>query len=160
VVPTYRGTPGFTSSLYGTAPNPNANPARHFWQIIDDLGYVPANVNRDTQEVRPFDRVLDTGTPWKAGNEMGGVSFNVDTQVGSGTLTATTAWRFWIWDPSNDRDYLASTVGTLSQAPSKHEQWTQEVRWTGPLSENIEAVFGFFAFDQKLRSDPVHTEAV
>src|SRR5690606_20874299 len=33
VVPTYRGTPGFTSSLYGTAPNPNANPARHFWQI-------------------------------------------------------------------------------------------------------------------------------
>src|SRR5690606_30038558 len=102
-VPTYRGTPGYASALYGTAPNPAANPGRHFWQIIDDLGYVPANVNPDTQEVRPFDRVIDTGTPWKAGNEMGGVSFNIDTEVGPGTLTATTAWRFWNWDPSNDR---------------------------------------------------------
>ncbi len=128
VAPTYRGTPGYASSLYGIAANPNANPRRHFWGIISELGYVPPNVNPATREVRPFDRVIDTGTPWRSGNELGGASLNIDSQLWSGTLTSTTAWRFWNWDPSNDRDYTALLVGTLSQAPSKHEQWTQEIR--------------------------------
>ena len=66
---------------------------------------------------------------------MGGFSANVDVEVGPGTLTSTTAWRFWNWDPSNDRDYLGLPVGTLSQAPSTHEQVTQEIRWAGDLSE-------------------------
>ena len=65
VAPTYRGTPGYASALYGIAANPNANPRRHFWGIIADLGYVPPNVNPATREVRPFDRVIDTGTPWR-----------------------------------------------------------------------------------------------
>jgi iron complex outermembrane receptor protein len=159
-VPTYRGTPGFVSALYDIAPNPSANEGRHFWGIIDDLGYTPPNADAAIREVRPFDRVIDTGTPWRSGNELGGVSFNLDTEVAGGTLTATTAWRYWVWDPSNDRDYLALLVGTLSQAPSEHEQWTQEVRWAGEFSPNVSAVFGFFAFDQRLETNPVHTEQV
>ena len=89
---------------------------------------------------------------------MGGASANIDVEVGPGTLTSTTAWRFWNWDPSNDRDYLGLPVGTLSQAPSTHEQVTQEIRWAGDLSDKVSGVFGFFAFDQKLNTDPVHTE--
>jgi iron complex outermembrane recepter protein len=160
VAPTYRGTPGFTSSIYNTAPNPSANPLRHFWGIINQLGYTPPNVDTATREVRPYDRVIDTLTPWRSGNEFGGVSVNLDTEIAGGTLTATTAWRYWVWDPSNDRDYLRLDVGTLSQAPSKHEQVTQEVRWSGDLSDKLSGVFGFFAFDQKLNTDPVHTEQV
>lgn len=160
VAPTYRGTPGYASSLYGIPANPNANPRRHFWGIISELGYVPPNVDPATREVRPFDRVIDTGTPWRSGNEVGGVSLNIDSQLWSGTLTSTTAWRFWDWDPSNDRDYTALLVGTLSQAPSKHEQFTQELRWTGDLSSRVSAVFGIYGFAQKLNTDPVHTEEV
>ncbi len=160
VAPTYRGTPGYASALYGIAANPNANPRRHFWGIIADLGYVPPNVNPATREVRPFDRVIDTGTPWRSGNEIGGVSLNIDSKIGSGTLTSTTAWRFWNWDPSNDRDYTALRVGTLSQAPSKHAQWTQELRWAGDLATGLSAVFGAYGFAQKLNTDPVHTEEV
>jgi iron complex outermembrane receptor protein len=136
------------------------NPARQFWQIVNDLGYVPPNADPATQTVRPFDRVIDTLTPWRSGNETGGVSFNLDKDVGPGTLTVTTAWRNWIWDPSNDRDYLELEVATLSQAPSKHEQITQEVRWAGDLSDKVNAVFGFYAFDQQLNTDPVHSEAI
>lgn len=160
VAPTYRGTPGFASSLYDIPANPNANPRRHFWGIISELDYVPPNVNPTTREVRPFDRVIDTGTPWRSGNEIGGASLNIDSQLWSGTLTSTTAWRFWNWDPSNDRDYTALLVGTLSQAPSKHEQWTQEIRWAGDLSSRVSAVFGVYGFAQKLNTDPVHTEEV
>jgi iron complex outermembrane recepter protein len=124
---------------------------RQFETIIADLDYAPPS--RD-----PFERLIDHDTPWKSGNEMGGAAANIDVNVGPGTLTSTTSWRFWNWDPSNDRDYLGLPVGTLSQAPSTHEQTTQEVRWAGELSDKLHGVFGFFAFDQKLNTDSVHTE--
>ena len=149
---------GYAQVLAGAVPTLRA-PERQFWQIINDLNYVPANADPATQTVRPFDRVIDTLTPWKSGNETGGVSFNLDKEVGPGTLTVTTAWRNWIWDPSNDRDYLELAVATLSQAPSKHEQLTQEVRWAGDFSDRVNAVFGFYAFDQQLNTNPVHSEA-
>ncbi len=149
---------GYAQVLAGAVPTLRA-PARQFWQIIDDLDYVPANADASTQTIRPFDRVIDTLTPWRSGNETGGVSFNLDKEVGAGTLTVTTAWRNWIWDPSNDRDYLELRVATLSQAPSKHEQLTQEVRWAGDFTDKVNAVFGFYAFDQQLNTDPVHSEA-
>lgn len=160
VSPTFRGTPGYASSLYGIGPNPSANECRHFWGIINDLRYTPVNTNVATREVRPFDRTIDTGTPWRSGNTIGGISLNVDSALWSGTLTSTTAWRFWEWDPSNDRDYTALLVGTLSQAPSKHHQWSQEIRWAGDLASNVSAVVGVYGFSQKLETDPVHTEEV
>lgn len=104
--------------------------------------------------------MIDTGTPWRSGNDIGGASLNLEAALGSGTLTSTTAWRFWAWDPSNDRDFTALQVGTLSQAPSKHRQWTQELRWAGDLGERLSGVFGLYGFTQDLRTDPVHTEAV
>jgi iron complex outermembrane receptor protein len=150
---------GYAQVLAGAVPTLRS-PAQQFWQIIDDLGYTPPNADPATRTIRPFDRVIDTLTPWRSGNESGGVSFSVDKDVGPGTLTVTTAWRNWIWDPSNDRDYLRLEVATLSQAPSKHEQVTQEVRWAGEVSEKLNAVFGLYAFDQRLDTNPVHSEAV
>ncbi len=143
---------GYAQVFAGVAPTLRS-PAQQFEQIIDDFGYEPPSRN-------PFDRLIDHDTPWRSGNEIGGVSLNVDTDVGPGTLTSTTAWRYWVWDPSNDRDYLALPVGTLSQAPSKHQQWTQEIRWAGDLWSKLNGVFGFYAFDQQLDTDPVHTGAV
>jgi len=131
---------------------PTLRPAnRQFEAIIADLGY-------DLPSRNPFDRIIDHDTPWRSGNEMGGVSLNVDAEVGPGTLTSTIAWRIWNWDPSNDRDYLGIAVGALSQAPSTHDQVTQEIRWAGDLSDKVSGVFGLFAFDQKLNTDLVHTE--
>jgi iron complex outermembrane receptor protein len=141
---------GYAQVFAGAVPT-QRSAYRQFETIVADLGYAPPS--RD-----PFDRLIDHNTPWKSGNEMGGASANIDVELGPGTLTSTTAWRFWNWDPSNDRDYLGLPVGTLSQAPSTHEQVTQEIRWAGDLGETVSGVFGFFAFDQKLNTDPVHTE--
>ena len=34
------------------------------------------------------------------------------------------------------------------------------MRWAGDFSDKVNAVFGFYAFDQQLNTDPVHSEAV
>ncbi len=42
----------------------------------------------------------------------------------------------------------------VSAAPSRQRQWTQEVRYTGDLSDNVNVVVGAFAFHQGIDSDP------
>ncbi len=141
---------GYAQVVAGVAPT--LRPAyRQFEQIIADLNY-------DLPSRNPFDRVVDHNTTWRSGNELGGVSLNVDAELGPGTLTATSAWRYWNWDPSNDRDFTALPVLTLSQATSKHQQWTQEVRYAGDLSSRLGGVIGVFAIGQDLKTDPAHIE--
>lgn len=141
---------GYAQVFAGVAPTMRAE-YRQFDQIISDLEYTVPNQN-------PFDRKIDTDTPWKSGQDMGGVSLNADFHLGSGTLTATTAWRYWNWDPSSDRDFTGLQALALSQAPSKHQQWSQEVRWAGTFSSKLSGVFGVFAFGQNLNPDGEHTE--
>lgn len=124
---------------------------RQFEQIIADLNYELPSRN-------PFDRKIDHNTTWRSGNDLGGVSLNVDAKIGGGTLTSTTAWRYWIWDPSNDRDFTGLPVLTLSQAPSKHQQLTQEIRYAGDLGKHLSGVVGLFIIDQELKTNPYHTE--
>ena len=86
--------------------------------------------------------------------DLGGVSVNVDWKVGPGRLTSTTAWRYWNWNPSNDRDFIGLPVTTVSAAPSTQRQWTQEVRYAGDLGKRLSVVAGAFAFSQSLESAP------
>lgn len=124
---------------------------RQFDSIIADLGYQLPTRN-------PFDRIIDHNTPWRSGNQLGGVSLNIDAQIGGGTFTSTTAWRYWNWDPSNDRDFTALPVLTLSQATSKHQQWTQELRYAGDFNARLSGVAGAFFINQDLKTDPYHIE--
>ena len=141
---------GYAQVFAGVAPTLRAN-YRQFEQIIADLNYKLPSRN-------PFDRIIDHDTPWKSGNELGGASLNVDIKLGTGTLTATSAWRFWNWDPSNDRDFTGLQALKLSQATSKHQQWSQEIRWAGTLSSSLSGVVGIYAFGQELKSAPEHIE--
>lgn len=141
---------GYAQVFAGVAPTLRAA-YRQFDAIIADLGYTVPSKD-------PFDRKIDHDTPWRSGQDFGGASLNADVELASGTLTATTAWRFWNWDPSNDRDFTGLQALSLSQAPSTHEQWSQEVRWAGPLASRLSGVFGLYALAQKLEPDSAHTE--
>ncbi|WP_114750327.1 TonB-dependent receptor [Pleomorphovibrio marinus] len=141
---------GYAQVIAGVAETQRA-PFRQFKQILADLDYSLPSTNA-------FDRVIDHDTPWRSGNDMGGFSVNVDTEIGNGTLTATSAWRFWNWDPSNDRDFTGLQVLSLSQAPSKHEQWSQEIRYAGEIGQSLSGVLGVYSLWQDLRSSPYHTE--
>ena len=137
---------GYTQVVAGVAPT--LRPAnRQYPQIAADLGYTPPSVD-------PFDRLTDADTALRSHQDLGGVALNVDWQIGPGRLTSTTSWRYWNWDPSNDRDFLGLPVTTVSAAPSTQRQWTQEVRYAGALSRRVHVVGGAFAFYQALDSDP------
>src|SRR5690606_14267494 len=109
-------------------------PYRQFDQIIADLNYQLPSRNA-------FDRKIDHNTTWRSGNDLGGASVNVDIKFGSGTLTSTSAWRFWNWDPSNDRDFTGLAVLSKSQATSRHQQWSQELRYAGDFNSRLSGVF-------------------
>lgn len=141
---------GYAQVFAGVAPTLRSE-YRQFENIIADLNYTLPSRN-------PFDRKIDHDTPWRSNQDFGGISFNADFEMGAGTLTSTTAWRYWNWGPSNDRDFTGLQALALSQAPSRHEQWSQEVRWAGTFSSKLSGVFGLFAFGQKLRPDEAHTE--
>lgn len=131
---------------------PNLLPAyRQFEQIAADLDY-----RLPSQD--PFDRLVDHNTSARSNNDLGGVSLHVDTRIGPGTLTSTTAWNYWDWDPSSDRDFTSLSLLTLSQAPSRHHQWSQEVRYAGTFTSRITGVFGIYGIVQDLKSAPFHVE--
>lgn len=141
---------GYAQVVAGVVPTQRAA-YRQFENIIKDLNYNLPSRN-------PFDRLIDHNTTWRSGNDLGGASVNVDIKLGKGTLTSTTAWRYWNWDPSNDRDFTGLAVLQLSQATSKHQQWTQEVRYAGNFSNRLSGVIGVFGIQQDLKTDPVHIE--
>jgi iron complex outermembrane receptor protein len=124
---------------------------RQFNAIIADLNY-------QLPYKSAFERTLDLDTPSRAGNELGGLSLNADFKIGKGTLTSTTAWRYWKWDPLNDRDYTGLPSFTISSGTSAHDQFSQELRYSGQINEKISGVIGAFGLWQDLRTDPVHTE--
>ena len=124
---------------------------RQFNSIIADLGY-------KLPYTSAFERKVDLDTPSKADNQLGGVSVNADIKIGNGTLTSTSAWRYWKWTPLNDRDYIGLPVFTISSGNSKHDQWSQEIRYSGKISPKLSGVVGLFGLWQDLTSDPVQTE--
>lgn len=136
---------GYAQVVAGVAPTQRA-PYRQFDAIIADLNYQLPSLNA-------FDRKIDHDTPWRSGQDMGGISLNVDTKIGNGTLTSTTAWRFWNWDPSNDRDFTGLQVLAKSQNPTRQTQITQELRYAGQLTSKLSGVVGVFFIDQTSQTD-------
>lgn len=136
---------GYAQVVAGVAPTQRAA-YRQFDAIIKDLNYQLPSLNA-------FDRKIDHDTPWRSGQDMGGLSLNIDTKIGGGTLTSTTAWRFWNWDPSNDRDFTGLQVLAKSQNPTRQTQFTQEVRYAGQLTSKISGVVGAFFIDQTSQTD-------
>lgn len=136
---------GYAQVVAGVAPTQRAA-YRQFDAIIADLNYQLPSQNA-------FDRKIDQDTPWRSNQDLGGISLNIDTKIGGGTLTSTTAWRFWNWDPSNDRDFTGLQVLAKSQNPTRQTQITQEVRYAGQLTSRISGVAGVFFIDQTSQTD-------
>ncbi|MFD1144928.1 TonB-dependent receptor [Larkinella insperata] len=141
---------GYGWPVAGVVPTKRAA-YRQFNAIIADLNY-------KLPYTSAFERIVDLDTPSKADNQLGGVSVNADIKIGNGTLTATSAWRYWIWTPLNDRDYIGLPVFTISSGNSVHDQWSQEIRYSGKVSSKLSGVVGVFGLWQDLKSDPVQTE--
>jgi len=116
------------------------------------LGYA-APVS-STPGYTPYSRLTDLDSSLRAKNSTGGASLRVKWQVGPGTLTAISAWRFWDWVPSNDRDFTGFPITTKSNNNSQQNQYSQELRYA-ISTKKVDVQVGAFAFNQA-----VHTEGV
>ncbi len=117
---------------------------RQYPALTASLGYQVPSTNT-------YDRLTDLDAQLKARNEMGGASLRAEWDLGGGTLTSVSAYRYWDWQPSNDRDFTGLDVTTRSQNPTQQKQWTQELRYAQE-GETIDFVVGAFGFHQTIHT--------
>lgn len=115
---------------------------RQYAALAAALGYSAPSTN-------PYDRLSDVDATLNAGNDLGGASLRLKWDLGEGTLTSVTAWRFWDWRPENDRDFTGLSVVAKSQNPSQQNQYTQELRYNHS-TDKFDFVLGGFAFYQRI----------
>ncbi len=116
---------------------------RQYAALAAAFGYAPPSTNA-------FDRLTDLDTPLRARQELGGVSLVGNLDLGGATLTSVSAWRFWNWDPSNDRDFTGLPITTVSANPSQQRQWSQELRIASNGKRPVDYVAGLFYFHQTI----------
>jgi iron complex outermembrane recepter protein len=123
---------------------------RQFAALAAAFNYAPPSTNA-------FDRLTDLDSDLRAFQEIGGASVRAEWDLGAGSLTSVSAWRFWNWGPSNDRDFTGLPITTLSQNPSKQRQWTQELRYA-QSGDRIDFVAGLFGFYQTIHTDGIQRQ--
>jgi iron complex outermembrane receptor protein len=119
---------------------------RQYAALAAAFNYQPPSTNA-------FDRLTDLDTPLRAFQELGGASLLAEWDLGPGTLTSVSAWRFWNWGPSNDRDFTGLPITTVSANPSRQRQWSQEIRYASSGKNRLDYVIGVFAFYQTINTD-------
>jgi iron complex outermembrane recepter protein len=121
---------------------------RQFPAMAAALGYAPPSQN-------PYDRLADVDAPIKARSALGGLSLIADYDFGRSTLTSISAWRWWDWQPANDRDYTALDILRQSANPVQQNQYSQELRLASNGTNKLDYTLGAFAFYQKLNGQNV-----
>jgi len=116
---------------------------RQYAALAAAQGYVVPSTN-------PFDRVTDVDSPLQAKQTLGGVSLLANWNLGGSTLTSISAYRFWDWQPSNDRDFIGLSITPVSANPSQQHQVTQELRLASNGNDRLDYVVGAFYFYQSI----------
>ncbi|MFN3747747.1 MAG: TonB-dependent receptor, partial [Sphingorhabdus sp.] len=86
-------------------------------------------------------------------------SLKVKWDVGPGTFTSITAWRFWDWRPENDRDFTGLSIVAKSQNPSQQDQYSQEFRYNYS-GDTVDFVIGAFGFKQRIDTQGVEQQGI
>jgi iron complex outermembrane receptor protein len=110
-------------------------------------GYTLLTSNAKDRYVN-IDGALNAQT--KSNSASGEINFDVD---GVGTFTSITAYQEWECFTNNDNDYTQLDAITDYGSCNKEHQFSQEVRWSTPADQPIEATVGGFLSRQRLQVD-------
>ncbi|MET0272553.1 MAG: TonB-dependent receptor [Phenylobacterium sp.] len=98
----------------------------------------------------PNSRTTVTGHPNTNQNHGGGVSGEGNLTLGGGNvLTSVTAYRTWEITADSDTDALPQEFIQGLYVHQRHEQFSQELRFTSPAGQRLEYVAGLFYFKRK-----------
>jgi iron complex outermembrane receptor protein len=122
---------------------------RQYDALIAALNTANPGRNFSVPSRNVYDRLTDIDASLNAGNKIGGASAKVKWDVGPGTFTSITAWRFWDWKPENDRDFTGASIVSKSQNPSQQDQYSQEFRYNYS-GDKLDFVVGLFGFKQRI----------
>ncbi|OYW85316.1 MAG: TonB-dependent receptor, partial [Sphingobium sp. 32-64-5] len=137
--------PACCAQIYAGYGSTQRSAARQYPELIKLFpGYAVPSTNI-------YDRQTDLDAQLNARNEMGGASVRAEWTLGAGTLTSVSAYRYWDWQPSNDRDFTGLRITTKSQNPTQQKQWTQEIRYAHS-GKAIDFVVGAFGFHQTIHT--------
>jgi iron complex outermembrane receptor protein len=139
---------GFGTSFVRVGRTQRALP-RQYDALVASLNAANPGRNYAVPSRDVYDRLTDLDSNLNAGNKIGGASLRVKWDVGPGTLTSISAWRFWDWKPENDRDFTGLSIVSKSQNPSQQDQYSQEFRYNYE-SDKIDFVVGLFGFKQRI----------
>jgi iron complex outermembrane receptor protein len=117
--------------------------ARQYAALSTALGYAPASTD-------PFDRRTDLDADINSRQEIGGAALVANWNLGPATLTSVSAWRYWDWQPKNDRDFTGLPITTVSQNPSQQKQFSQELRLSSNGENRLAYTLGAFFFHQTI----------
>ncbi|MBO9724041.1 MAG: TonB-dependent receptor [Novosphingobium sp.] len=110
-------------------------------------GYTLLTSNAKDRAIN-IDGALNAQT--KANSASGEVNWDVD---GIGTFTSITAWQKWSCFTNNDNDYTQLDAITDYGSCNKERQFSQELRWSTPADQPVEATLGGFLSRQRLQVD-------
>ncbi len=122
---------------------------RQYDALVAAINAANPGRNYAVPSTNPYDRLADIDASLNAGNKIGGISARVKWDVGPGTFTSITAWRFWDWKPENDRDFTGLSIVSKSQNPSQQDQYSQEFRYNYE-GDRVDFVVGLFGFKQRI----------
>ena len=118
---------------------------RQFGALTAALGYALPGLG-------PSSRITDVDARLQSNQDMGGASLVGEFELGDNTLTSVSAWRFWTWRPSNDRDFIGLPITTRSENPSDQRQLTQEFRFATSGTNTVDFVAGVFGYRQTIKT--------
>ena len=131
-----------------------------YWKVVDTLKAasreypaLAAGQNYQVPSTNIYDRLTDIDADLGVDTSEGGVTGIADWQIGSATVTSVTAWRFWKWNVDNDRDYIGLPIQMIQRIPSRHDQYSQELRIASNGRGPIEYVAGLYYLDQKIAGE-------
>jgi iron complex outermembrane recepter protein len=104
--------------------------------------------------IKAYDRLSDIDADLRIDTQDGGASAIIDYKLGGFDLTSVTAWRYWDWDVSNDRDYTGIAIQTTQRIPSRQDQYSQEFRIASKSDGPLHYVGGLYFFSQKITGRP------
>ena len=116
--------------------------------LAAQFGYTPPSTD-------PYDRRIDIDGPLDVDTNEGGLAAITDLNLGFGTVTSVTAWRFWNWDAENDRDYTGLPIQLSQHIPSRQDQYSQELRLASNDDHLLTYVVGLYGFRQRITGRPI-----